>query len=30
MTLDWALRLRASERSNKALQRSLDTLRSGY
>jgi hypothetical protein len=30
MTLDWALRLRASERSNKAMQRSIDALRSGW
>ena len=30
MTLDWALRLRASERSNRALRQSLDALRSEY
>ena len=30
MTLDWALRLRASERANRALRQHVATLRSEY
>jgi hypothetical protein len=30
MTLDWALRIRASERANKALRAQVEQLRIGY